>query len=223
MRRQKKSCSKRYSSKPVNSRRLLRALAIAPARAAQCQLRLKKHIDRVEMLNTQMFVKPIDRNLCICYITGILNIGLIWGTDYFMVPMRNDKEKIINNMQKNLRLVRHAAGWSAQELGELIGVTRQTINNIENHKTPMSTTQYVALCAMLDIRINEKPDLKYVIEAVLKMTDKDDLKIKDSNNELLTSNEKNGNSVSVMKGVFGSMSIGAGSGFLNNWISKIKE
>jgi len=98
---------------------------------------------------TKCLSKPFDRHLCICYITAILNIGLFWGTDYFMVPMRNDKEKIIKNMQNNLRLVRHAAGWSAQELGELIGVTRQTINNIENHKTPLSATQYVALCAML--------------------------------------------------------------------------
>ena len=37
----------------------------------------------------------------------------------------------IERMQKYLQLIRRAVGWSAEEFGERIGVTRQTINNIE--------------------------------------------------------------------------------------------
>ena len=83
----------------------------------------------------------------------------------------NDREKLIRNLQKNLKLVRQAAGWEQQQLADLIGVSRQTINNIENQKSPMSATQYVANSAMLDWRHQEKPGLNTVIEAVLMMED----------------------------------------------------
>ncbi len=85
----------------------------------------------------------------------------------------NDREKLIRNLQKNLKLVRQAAGWEQQQLADLIGVSRQTINNIENQKSPMSATQYVAISAMLDWRQKEKPGLNNVIEAVLMMEDDD--------------------------------------------------
>lgn len=37
----------------------------------------------------------------------------------------------IERMQKYLLLIRRTVGWSAEEFCERIGVTRQTINNIE--------------------------------------------------------------------------------------------
>ena len=40
-------------------------------------------------------------------------------------------EEIIR-MQENLLLIRRTVGWTAEEFGEKIGVTRQTINNIES-------------------------------------------------------------------------------------------
>ena len=39
-------------------------------------------------------------------------------------------EEIIR-MQENLLLIRRTVGWTAEEFGDRIGVTRQTINNIE--------------------------------------------------------------------------------------------
>lgn len=51
----------------------------------------------------------------------------------------------VEAMQKNLRFLRKALGWSAQRLGEEIGVTRQTINNLESGKVKLSRTQYLAL------------------------------------------------------------------------------
>ena len=90
-----------------------------------------------------------------------------------MNVFQGDREKMIKNLQKNLKLVRQAAGWDQQQLAELIGVSRQTINNIENQKSPMNATQYVAIAAMLEIRQREKPGLSNVIEAVLMMEDDD--------------------------------------------------
>lgn len=37
----------------------------------------------------------------------------------------------IERLQEHLLLIRRAVGWTAEEFGERIGVTRQTINNLE--------------------------------------------------------------------------------------------
>ena len=41
-------------------------------------------------------------------------------------------------LQKNLSAVRKIAGWTSEQLGEKIGVTKQTISNLENEKTKMT-------------------------------------------------------------------------------------
>ena len=60
---------------------------------------------------------------------------------------------IINRFQNILPLVRGSLGWSAEELGDRIGVTRQTINNIERKKTPLSKTQYIAMRSVIDAEV----------------------------------------------------------------------
>lgn len=74
---------------------------------------------------------------------------------------------MITSMQSSLKIIRQVCGWSAQKLGEYMGVTRQTINNIENQKTSMSATQYVALCAVLDKKVKGQPHLMQALVAVL--------------------------------------------------------
>ena len=44
----------------------------------------------------------------------------------------NCTESEIAKLQDNLLLIRKAGGWSAGEFGDLIGVTKQTISNLEN-------------------------------------------------------------------------------------------
>lgn len=53
-------------------------------------------------------------------------------------------EKIFR-LQKSLSSLRKIAGWSAEELGEQLDVTRQTIVNLENGQTKMSKIQYMAI------------------------------------------------------------------------------
>ena len=60
----------------------------------------------------------------------------------------------IKRMQDNLLLIRRTVGWSATKLGEEIGVTRQTINNIENGRNKLNKTQYIAIRSVLDAEIN---------------------------------------------------------------------
>ena len=47
----------------------------------------------------------------------------------------------ILRMQKNLLLIRRTVGWTAEAFGERIGVTRQTINNIEAGRNKLTKTQ----------------------------------------------------------------------------------
>ncbi len=54
-------------------------------------------------------------------------------------------------MQKHLLLIRRTVGWTAGEFGEKIGVTRQTINNIEAGRNKLTKTQYIAMRSVLDL------------------------------------------------------------------------
>lgn len=65
-----------------------------------------------------------------------------------------DEEKL----QKYLPLIRNAAGWTAEDLGNKIGVTKQTISNLENQKTRISKTQYLAIQMVISQKIATTPD-----------------------------------------------------------------
>jgi putative transcriptional regulator len=58
----------------------------------------------------------------------------------------SDKEK--EEFFANLKHLRQSAGWTQEELGKRVGVTRQTITAIENNKMVPSTTLYLALAGL---------------------------------------------------------------------------
>lgn len=73
-------------------------------------------------------------------------------------------------LQKNLSAVRKIAGWTSEQLGEKIGVTKQTISNLENEKTKMTLTQYIAIRSIIDYEIQtnkENSVLSQVVEVLL--------------------------------------------------------
>ena len=61
----------------------------------------------------------------------------------------NESDRI-KRFQDNLLLIRRATGWSEAECGERIGVTRQTINNLETKNNTLTKTQYIAIRAVLN-------------------------------------------------------------------------
>ena len=76
----------------------------------------------------------------------------------------------IKCLQKNLSAIRKIAGWTAEQLGGKIGVTKQTISNLENGKTPMTLTQYIAIRSVLDYEIQNNKEntvLPQVVEVLL--------------------------------------------------------
>ncbi len=86
--------------------------------------------------------------------------------------MDNKKQQIkeIERLQDNLAAIRKIAGWTSEQFGRKIGVTKQTISNLENKKTPMTLTQYIAIRAVIDYEIQtneENKVLPQVIEILL--------------------------------------------------------
>ena len=75
----------------------------------------------------------------------------------------------IYRMQKYLLLIRRAVGWTAVEFGEKIGVTRQTINNIESGRNKLTKTQYIAMRSVLDAEIIKNPEETEMLNVLLDM------------------------------------------------------
>ena len=73
----------------------------------------------------------------------------------------------IERLQKYLLLVRRTVGWSAEEFGERIGVTRQTINNLEAGRNRLTKTQYIAMRSVLDAEIAAYPDETEMLRLIL--------------------------------------------------------
>lgn len=85
-----------------------------------------------------------------------------------------EREIQIRKLQQNLSSIRKIAGWTAETLGEKIGVTKQTISNLENHKTPMNFTQYIAIRSVLDYEINNNKENEVLPKVVMLLLDSDD-------------------------------------------------
>ncbi len=118
--------------------------------------------------------------------------------------MRAPTESEIMMLQDNLQPIRNAGGWTLEELGDMIGVTKQTMSNLENKKTEMSRTQYIALRSVLDYEVENNPD-NTVLPAALDLfldSDKYTPEQKASVNAFITGARKSGmDSASIIAGV----------------------
>ena len=73
----------------------------------------------------------------------------------------------IKRMQTNLLLIRRTVGWTAEQFGEAIGVTRQTINNIESGRNKLTKTQYIAMRSVLDAEMAQHPEDTAMLRTLL--------------------------------------------------------
>lgn len=89
----------------------------------------------------------------------------------------------IERFEEIFPLIRRTVGWSAKEFGEKIGVSRQTINNLENKKYKLTRTPYIAMRYVLDDEIEKHPDetemLKVVLDSFVDHPEKYDKESKD--------------------------------------------
>lgn len=73
----------------------------------------------------------------------------------------------IEKLQTNLSSLRKIAGWTAEDLGNELDVTKQTISNLETGKTKMSRVQYIAIRAVLDMKAKKNENLSKAMNLVL--------------------------------------------------------
>jgi transcriptional regulator with XRE-family HTH domain len=93
-----------------------------------------------------------------------------WKEVVILEQNKKLKELQIRRLQENLLSIRKIAGWTAEELGDRIGVTKQTISNLENWKVRLTQTQYIAIRSILDYEIQtnkENTVLPQVISILL--------------------------------------------------------
>lgn len=149
-----------------------------------------------------------------------------------MENKKNERQLQINRLQQNLSSIRKIAGWSTETLGNKIGVTKQTISNLENKKTPMTFTQYIAIRAVLDAEIETNKDneaLPKVISILLDSVDSiDDNEYKEVQKsvETVAATASGGVASSALLGLLGAISPLAvsliGTATLVNWKKLLK-
>lgn len=77
------------------------------------------------------------------------------------------RQRMIETMQASLKQIRQVLGFGVQEFADLMGLTRQTVNNLETQKNRMSSIQYIAVCAIIDNYITDKPELLPILSTIL--------------------------------------------------------
>ena len=129
---------------------------------------------------------------------------------YVEVIIMTDEEKL----QKHLTLIRKAAGWTTEELGQKIGVTKQTISNLENMKSKMSKTQYLAIQMVISQKIATSPDditLANIMKMIFSSSESESINYDEIKNAISTAEsaaaEKTNESAFSAGGIAGAMSL----------------
>lgn len=149
--------------------------------------------------------------------------------------MEQTSERAISLLQQNLSVIRKVAGWTTEDLGNRIGVTKQTISNIENKKTKLTLTQYIAIRAVLDYEIQSNPGnvaLAQVVDVLLnkdgEFSDEEEKKISDAV-EIISSAAAGGAGAAVLAGtaaaLFGAITpiVGAAIAGSSVWMPKVLD
>ena len=85
-----------------------------------------------------------------------------------------ERKRQIKRLQQNLSSIRKIAGWTAEVLGDKIGVTKQTISNLENHKSTMNFSQYIAIRSILDAEKTNNKENELLPKVVAILLDSED-------------------------------------------------
>lgn len=78
------------------------------------------------------------------------------------------QQKMIQTLQLYLKPVRQILGFGVQEFADLLGLTRQTINNLETQKNRMSPIQYIAISSLIDYFTDKRPELLPSLQSLLR-------------------------------------------------------
>ena len=72
----------------------------------------------------------------------------------------------VENMQFKIKEIRTLFGVSVTKFSLMMGVTRQTVYNIENFKTQLAQVQFLAICTLLNNLLEEYPEKENALIAI---------------------------------------------------------
>lgn len=70
-------------------------------------------------------------------------------------------EKTRQILQDNLKSIREILNWTSADLGNLIGVTKQTISNLETKNSKLTKLHYIAIRTVVDFEIEKLKSTDY--------------------------------------------------------------
>lgn len=103
----------------------------------------------------------------------------------------------IARFQKYLSSLRKVAGWSAEGFAERLGVTRQTIINLESRTTQMTKIQYLAIRVVIITEVDRSKN--ETLGRLLSLVDRSEMEEADDN-RLIQSIDEAASSVSRRAG-----------------------
>ena len=59
----------------------------------------------------------------------------------------------ITSLQSHLSMLRKLYGWTMEQFGDRIGVTKQTVSNLERGKPKMTKLQYIAIRSVFESEV----------------------------------------------------------------------
>lgn len=62
-----------------------------------------------------------------------------------------ERQQLIGNLVERLPMIRKKVRLSQDDLGSMVGKSRQKISDIERHSAPMGWDTYLAMCTMLEL------------------------------------------------------------------------
>ncbi|MBR3941883.1 MAG: helix-turn-helix transcriptional regulator [Clostridia bacterium] len=72
----------------------------------------------------------------------------------------------VENMQFKIKEIRTLFGVSVTKFSLMMGVTRQTVYNIENFKTQLAQVQFLAICTLLNNLLEAYPEKESALIAI---------------------------------------------------------
>ena len=126
----------------------------------------------------------------------------------------------IDKLQRNLPSLRKLAGWTAENLGDKIGVTKQTISNLETGRTVMSKIQYIAIRAVMDYEAKTNQNLASALHLVLddRGTTKAEHKLNEDKVKTVAAATAAGVSSAALSAILGAASVALGT-----WLAAIMD
>lgn len=68
------------------------------------------------------------------------------------------RDVMVHRLRENLPSIRKIAGWSGGDLGDMLGLSRQSVSKLETGTSTVTVVQYIAIRHLLDAWIARHPE-----------------------------------------------------------------